>query len=726
MPRLVVQHPDGKSEEHELTRELSIGRGETNDLILTEGGVSRRHARVSVDGDEVLVEDAASSNGTFVDGEKIDGPTVLRPGAQLVIGAYTLSVAANGRAGSALAVRRPAAALAKRPAPKAKPVAAAAPEVMLRGLTGPWANQLFPVTDRLVIGRGGAVEILIEDESVSRRHAEVTKSGDGYVVRDLGSANGTLLNGEPLTGEKVALQPGDVLQVGVVELVLEQEEAPEPQAPEGGLERLNAPIRRRSRGGSRSAVSSVGAAPKSRVGLVVGLALGAVVVVGAIALLMAPEDASPRAAGSGAPLPPVDPRQALKLEVEELLAQCRTFAAADPMNPSWDKAEAACQRAVERNPIDPVAVNLLARIRRDKDAHASYVEADRLISRNANDEALEKLQQIPTDSLYYLRAKPRALEAAKGVKKRAAADCKRYAGRAFWKEAEASCEAYMRIACQDMTRDDLQPPPGEKVKLKGKLGKNEWRPADPMLRNLLEARTQRDPNVALWDCPEMEILKGNRTSSDAKEALEKIFRERLKDNGLVIALMDYWRGKGNDSVTRLQKLVDNPDKTTLHGTARELLKQISQVHQLFGIGQTYLKGETPEKAVDPFTEALALDAQLMKTQVEVYPSWYARGIRQDMASAAYQRGKLLADQRQDFTGACRIWKAGFSFSTGDMALLKAMDFCSTRAREAFARATTCDGLQRVLEFAVPRFSESVPGDGFTEAVKEKKAKLNCP
>ena len=73
MPTLVVRHPDGSESEHELSGELKIGRQEGNDLVLAEGGVSRQHARVFVEGGKVMVEDAGSANGTFVDGERIAG-----------------------------------------------------------------------------------------------------------------------------------------------------------------------------------------------------------------------------------------------------------------------------------------------------------------------------------------------------------------------------------------------------------------------------------------------------------------------------------------------------------------------------------------------------------------------------------------------------------------------------------------------------------------------------
>jgi hypothetical protein len=83
------------------------------------------------------------------------------------------------------------------------------------------APQTFTLFDREnLIGRGGAdlrVQVPVQaDPGVSRRHAVVTRRPDGaVVVRDLGSANGTAVNGRELKPqEEVALKPGDALGIG--------------------------------------------------------------------------------------------------------------------------------------------------------------------------------------------------------------------------------------------------------------------------------------------------------------------------------------------------------------------------------------------------------------------------------------------------------------------------------------------------------------------------------
>jgi hypothetical protein len=64
----------------------------------------------------------------------------------------------------------------------------------------------------VTIGRGADAAVRLADASVSRRHAEIRRSGDGWTVVDLGSTNGTRVNGAPVTERR--LQDGDAITVG--------------------------------------------------------------------------------------------------------------------------------------------------------------------------------------------------------------------------------------------------------------------------------------------------------------------------------------------------------------------------------------------------------------------------------------------------------------------------------------------------------------------------------
>lgn len=87
----------------------------------------------------------------------------------------------------------------------------------------------------LVIGRGADCDIQLDDESISRRHIQVfTLMGDAF-LEDLGSRNGTYVNGK--LSQKCALSDGDVIQIGQQELVLSHpQEAERPQRGTGEVE----------------------------------------------------------------------------------------------------------------------------------------------------------------------------------------------------------------------------------------------------------------------------------------------------------------------------------------------------------------------------------------------------------------------------------------------------------------------------------------------------------
>ena len=74
---------------------------------------------------------------------------------------------------------------------------------------------------RVVIGRSKECDIQVADANVSRRHAEVRQEGAAHWVVDLGSTNGTEVNGRRL--KRAKLRPGDTITVGATELVFGRE-----------------------------------------------------------------------------------------------------------------------------------------------------------------------------------------------------------------------------------------------------------------------------------------------------------------------------------------------------------------------------------------------------------------------------------------------------------------------------------------------------------------------
>jgi predicted component of type VI protein secretion system len=93
--------------------QLTIGRDSTNEIVINDAEVSRRHARLTFQGGKYVLEDLGSTNGTFVNGQRLAGPRVLKPGEVVSFGEQIVLVfeATNFDAGATVVSPRAAAAV---------------------------------------------------------------------------------------------------------------------------------------------------------------------------------------------------------------------------------------------------------------------------------------------------------------------------------------------------------------------------------------------------------------------------------------------------------------------------------------------------------------------------------------------------------------------------------------------------------------------------------------
>lgn len=119
--RLALRFISGKYQGGEYPleegRQIVIGRSSDLDMVLVEEMVSRRHAQISMNGGVISIEDLGSTNGTFVNGEKIQRAT-LREGDRVLVGTSILKVVSvpleDARTEGSGAARRPAATMQQR------------------------------------------------------------------------------------------------------------------------------------------------------------------------------------------------------------------------------------------------------------------------------------------------------------------------------------------------------------------------------------------------------------------------------------------------------------------------------------------------------------------------------------------------------------------------------------------------------------------------------------
>ena len=198
--------------------DLLIGRGapEGDGRLGEDPEISRRHARVSRAGDgQLTIEDLGSANGTFVNGERIDLPRELDVGDVIKVGKTLLQVTDRSGAVPEKSPPPPGA-----PAGEPSRVAAEAGEGLVV-TAGTARGRRLALSDELVIGREVSGDgRLSDDHELSRRHARVTRDAGGQLtIEDLGSANGTFVNGIRVRG-RLPLSVGDTIRIGLTTLEL--------------------------------------------------------------------------------------------------------------------------------------------------------------------------------------------------------------------------------------------------------------------------------------------------------------------------------------------------------------------------------------------------------------------------------------------------------------------------------------------------------------------------
>jgi len=225
---------------------VSIGRGEDNTIVLSQDRqVSRRHARISPEGDRLILEDLGSANGSFLNEERVTNTADLKVGDEVRIGGTRLRVQhgtvrqVTGPSGEEKTLyveddqdtsektisgaELQAELAAMGPPPSAQQVLGEASvevgdQPRLTITWGPQSGQTFALDKEVVvIGRGGVgtseYDVVLQDRAVSRPHAKLVRTGDLFLLHDLESANGTFLNYEQVTTPRV-LQDGDLIKLG--------------------------------------------------------------------------------------------------------------------------------------------------------------------------------------------------------------------------------------------------------------------------------------------------------------------------------------------------------------------------------------------------------------------------------------------------------------------------------------------------------------------------------
>jgi len=221
-------------------RPLTLGRDAGSDVVVAGHEVSRQHAEIRPDPDGYILLDT-SVNGTYVNGQRIGKTHRLARADVIRIGydefrfyadAAPSSSPSLGASPSEENANLPPTGASQRlsdtmhgvPASELQPStpsAAASPLASFLFRSGELKGQRLPIKAPVVnIGRGEYNDVVIADPSVSTMHAKLQRREAIWILTDLGSTNGTFVEGERLTGE-TPLSPGTTVRFGEVSALFE-------------------------------------------------------------------------------------------------------------------------------------------------------------------------------------------------------------------------------------------------------------------------------------------------------------------------------------------------------------------------------------------------------------------------------------------------------------------------------------------------------------------------
>ncbi|MCL2625216.1 MAG: FHA domain-containing protein [Cystobacterineae bacterium] len=744
MPSLVIYHTGGTQEEREVIGQLTLGRLDENDVVLAESGVSRRHARFFMEGDELWVEDLGSANGTFVDGEMISSPVLLKNKAQVLIGDCEIvvhlkqakerdentrpKVVVSENWDERTVGSEKVAAIIKKQAAQARLVCVSAPA----------EGESFELVGTCVVGRALGSEIRVDDTSISRRHAEIVVRADGSIwLTDLGSANGTSVNDEPIC-EATPLSDGDVVHFGTVEMHVQMETAQATQKSRRNVpakrpeRRLAASRREEGAGGEKAKVVVARKAPLQKkmlfivAGAVVVFLLGAVILKWVLSSSPPPLPKNPDFPPGSFP----PPKSSDEVELERALRECRQYLQSSA--PDYRRAAEACDRALDIDPIHEEANKLKQRISVESGCSSHFDKGMQALEFEP-EKALDLFSKIdPACKEYQQRAVEPAERARNKVEDKVKEECDGYTKVKSWRLAYEKCSLYMNLVCPKMSEEELYPPGGKQLTLEKPRNKNQWQPLNVYYRNFLLARSKADPHTLEWRCPNPKRVNPRELlSEDKREKAKELLEQRLQHKDFVQAVLSYYDGKTQDALNKLAAIKSNMQKADLHEEVTRMQVLVRQVDAFFNEGMAFLEKANVRDAAERFQNVLDKDKMLMlgeisgmseleeKAALDNYlKSFFRNSVMDDMPKTCLKMGTDWRD-RNDARRACQIWKVGYYFNKNNTDLLSALTrYCTNYANELLKKVSSCSDLQEVLEYAVE-------GDGLRQKVEKLQVDRNC-
>lgn len=520
----------------------------------------------------------------------------------------------------------------------------AGPPISVEVIEGPDQGKKKRVRGgRMVVGRGDGCDFKLRDTAASRRHLELIVGASGAVVRDLGSGNGTKINGEPVDEAQVG--HGDEILLGVTLLrviddiaLLEERRRPKPPEPELAEEPEPPPAvqpaapSKRPAPGTEAVAIPLAANRRKPLGIALAAAFGLLLLV-LLVVLLRPRPPPP---------PPPGPSEA---EISARIQQAKQAIGAR----DYEKALVLCDEVARLSPQEPDVAEMRAHIQKQKDGQAQLAAAEGFIAQKQFAAARASLQAIDEVAT----AHDRAVELLKGLDGQEA--------------AEVGRQADALIASRDLAGAR------EKVGRLQELGSPE---ADRVTRAIATAQA----------AIEQEQFKGIKNKKK-REAMIREAKRRRAQEALRGQLESGFR-KFRDAATasqfeRAASEFERIGETTPNKDARARAKELARKVRDFARALSEADGlegdQAYEAEIAPLERAVAALAEVDGT-VPAMPRLKARLVR-----GLVLRGRGAA-ARQDYGVAAKAFSRALVVHPGDPQAKEGLQQLRGRAHDVYLQA----------------------------------------
>ncbi len=195
-------HPDVQLEAGKYT----IGSSANADIRVENKGLGDIHATLTIADNECEVSSDNEASLISVNGKLVKGKKEVREGDLMIAAQVQMKLLSSVEAEDEVDDNRTR-------------VRMALPKYILRGVSGAYFGKTYPLRGSTILGRHSECHICVNADGISRKHAQIDADVDGLVVSDLGSSNGTYVNGKKI--ERADLNVGDELKLDNIRFLVQ-------------------------------------------------------------------------------------------------------------------------------------------------------------------------------------------------------------------------------------------------------------------------------------------------------------------------------------------------------------------------------------------------------------------------------------------------------------------------------------------------------------------------